>query len=195
MTGRGRTSTKHPPNAAITGAAARGEKPKQSEKKLPAQHGNGTRRKCVDPKEPAGPYSKPLSAVEPKRPAVPRAKSERPVVPRTKSPSQESDRHDKKGSRKKDDPGRVLLRTLEKLKIKKDAKSEASRIKNEIVDKIKTHLDKSRNFYGMKTLPTGSYFENLKVFVDTQVIRYVTVNVLLSISINIKHIGTSVSEF
>lgn len=148
----------------LTTTGARGQNPQQSEKKSSSHHGKGTHGECAEPKKPASQHSKSTDR-----------ESERRAVPRTKPPTQESERpparhtesapHDRRGSRKKDDPGRVLQGTLEKLKIKRDAKSEASKIKNEIVAKIKTHLDRSENFTGMQTLTTGSYFENLKVCV------------------------------
>ncbi|KAL2083472.1 hypothetical protein ACEWY4_021246 [Coilia grayii] len=62
-----------------------------------------------------------------------------------------------------EDPSKVLLKTLDQLKIRRHARSKAAGIKNEVVAKIKSHLERSRNFNDIKTLPTGSYFENLKI--------------------------------
>ncbi|XP_063046987.1 cyclic GMP-AMP synthase [Engraulis encrasicolus] len=68
-----------------------------------------------------------------------------------------------RGGSIEDDPSKVLRKTLDQLTIRKQPRSRAAKIKNDVVEKIIDQLEKSRNFSGIKILPTGSYFENLKI--------------------------------
>ncbi|XP_041921230.1 cyclic GMP-AMP synthase [Alosa sapidissima] len=103
----------------------------------PAVSGKGAQRKSPEPKRPPG-------AAE-----SPRGKSPPPLI--------------RRGCSRDDDLSRGLQKTLGQLKISRDARSKAAKIKNEVVAKIKTHLEKSKNFKEIQPLPTGSYFENLKI--------------------------------
>ncbi|KAJ8402714.1 hypothetical protein AAFF_G00363860 [Aldrovandia affinis] len=59
---------------------------------------------------------------------------------------------------------KVLLSTLDQLKIKMTAKSESSTVINEIVSKIITYMkQKSEYFRDVEKLHTGSYYENVKI--------------------------------
>ncbi|XP_062376004.1 cyclic GMP-AMP synthase [Sardina pilchardus] len=107
----------------------------------PAGSGKGARSKGQSPIRPAGGAER----------------------PRAKSPPPPSKPHIQRGSSKDDDLSRGLQKTLGQLTIRRDARSKAAKIKNEVVEKIKTHLERSRNFKDIETLPTGSYFENLKI--------------------------------
>ncbi|KAJ8248076.1 hypothetical protein GJAV_G00238000 [Gymnothorax javanicus] len=61
-------------------------------------------------------------------------------------------------------PNKVLLSTLDRLKIKKTARSESSVVINEIVDGIIKHMkEKSEYFRCVEKIPTGSYYENVKI--------------------------------
>lgn len=78
-----------------------------------------------------------------------------------------------RGGSIEDDPSKVLRKTLDQLTIRKQPRSRAAKIKNDVVEKIIDQLEKSRNFSGIKILPTGSYFENLKVrFLIKQITRF-----------------------
>ncbi|CAJ1066710.1 cyclic GMP-AMP synthase [Xyrichtys novacula] len=59
----------------------------------------------------------------------------------------------------------VLKKTLEKLKIKPQARSDASEVVNKLVEAVSTHLKKNTKSFEEveRPLPTGSYYENLKI--------------------------------
>ncbi|KAI1894773.1 hypothetical protein AGOR_G00119190 [Albula goreensis] len=79
--------------------------------------------------------------------------------------------HEKKKEKactKKCDKGasanKVLLSTLAKLRIKTAARTEAASVINEIVDTVVKHMkQKSEYFRDVKTVSTGSYYENVKI--------------------------------
>ncbi|XP_010786592.1 cyclic GMP-AMP synthase [Notothenia coriiceps] len=59
---------------------------------------------------------------------------------------------------------RILSTTLDKLRIKRDEKSYTSKVVNELVDAILSHLKQNTQcFKEAEPLPTGSYYENLKI--------------------------------
>ncbi|XP_064172903.1 cyclic GMP-AMP synthase [Anguilla rostrata] len=59
---------------------------------------------------------------------------------------------------------KVLRSTLDKLKIKMTAKSDSSGIINDIVETIVKHMkEKSECFRAVAKVPTGSYYENVKI--------------------------------
>uniref|UniRef100_A0AAY4CIC1 Cyclic GMP-AMP synthase n=1 Tax=Denticeps clupeoides TaxID=299321 RepID=A0AAY4CIC1_9TELE len=69
------------------------------------------------------------------------------------------------GTRSRDeDPGRILQRTLDQLPIRKQQRSDSSKIINDVVQKIQKHMEtKSASFKDIQKLTTGSYYENLKI--------------------------------
>ena len=123
------------------GPRARGPVESAIEPNPSPQQGKGARRKSPDPKQPTGSLPRNIS-----------------------NPPQERQSF-RRGGSTEEEPGRALVRILNQLKIKREARSKASKIKNEVVEKIKTHLEKSSNFKRIQILPTGSFFENLKVTV------------------------------
>uniref|UniRef100_A0A8C9RUU0 Cyclic GMP-AMP synthase n=1 Tax=Scleropages formosus TaxID=113540 RepID=A0A8C9RUU0_SCLFO len=69
-----------------------------------------------------------------------------------------------KPAREETDPSRILLETLEKLKIKKQHRAEAAATINEVVDMIEKFMEEETEcFRQMVTLRTGSAYENVKI--------------------------------
>ncbi|KPP61227.1 cyclic GMP-AMP synthase-like [Scleropages formosus] len=74
-----------------------------------------------------------------------------------------------KPAREETDPSRILLETLEKLKIKKQHRAEAAATINEVVDMIEKFMEEETEcFRQMVTLRTGSAYENVKVDVEVK---------------------------
>ncbi|TDH01534.1 hypothetical protein EPR50_G00181050 [Perca flavescens] len=66
--------------------------------------------------------------------------------------------------RREDKVNSILNKTLENLKIKRDERSDAAEVINKIVKTITVHLKKNTQcFKEVTDLPTGSYYENLKI--------------------------------
>ncbi|KAK7140249.1 hypothetical protein R3I94_012761 [Phoxinus phoxinus] len=69
-----------------------------------------------------------------------------------------------RGTSVDDTLGKVLKATIEKLKIKKCERSNASSIVNGITDKVIAHLKQNTTWCtDIERLPTGSYYENVKI--------------------------------
>ena len=63
-----------------------------------------------------------------------------------------------------DNPARILQDTLEKLKIRKNQKSEATKCVNDIQEAINKHVKMSLGWCKrIQVLKTGSHYENVKV--------------------------------
>ncbi|KAK2852597.1 hypothetical protein Q7C36_007798 [Tachysurus vachellii] len=63
-----------------------------------------------------------------------------------------------------ENPNKVLLAVLEKLKVKKNERSKSAKCVNEIQTKITEHLKRHLNWCkDISVLKTGSYYENLKI--------------------------------
>ncbi|KAF1375494.1 hypothetical protein PFLUV_G00220790 [Perca fluviatilis] len=66
--------------------------------------------------------------------------------------------------RREDKVNSILNKTLENLKIKRDERSDAAEVINKIVKAITVHLKQNTQYFKEVTeLPTGSYYENLKI--------------------------------
>lgn len=83
-----------------------------------------------------------------------------PAVCQKKSAEQTATR----GLKVDDTLDKVLKATLDKLKIKKNERSNASSCVNDITDKVIAHLERNTTWCGkIEMLRTGSYYENVKV--------------------------------
>ncbi|KAG7492824.1 hypothetical protein MATL_G00018740 [Megalops atlanticus] len=82
---------------------------------------------------------------------------------RATSPVKKTDHTSKRNNATCSPLNKVLTDTLDKLKIKKQLRSEATAVVNKIVENIIKHMRTTECFYNVKKRSTGSQYENVKI--------------------------------